>query len=79
MPEGTLAPTLVCYNCKEPNKAGARICSNPNCRMILSFEAQAEMIDKTENTRKELEDVKARTAILSRNFATLAVERSCRD
>ena len=34
----TLAPTIVCYNCKEPNKANSRICSNPNCRMILSFD-----------------------------------------
>ncbi len=53
----TLAPTIVCYNCKEPNKADSRICSNPNCRMILSFEVQADMMQEAEQQKRELQDV----------------------
>jgi integrase/RNA polymerase-binding transcription factor DksA len=64
---GTLAPTVVCYNCKEPNKPGSRICSNPNCKMILSFEAQTEMINEVENTKKDAEEMKKQIAELTKN------------
>ena len=73
--EGALAPTLICYNCKEPNKAGSRICSNPNCKMILSFEVQAEMMNETENTKKELEEMKAKMTRRTGLFLSLGQQR----
>ena len=52
---GTLAPTIICYNCKEPNKAGSRICST--CKMILSFEAQVEMQQQQQATETQLQEM----------------------
>jgi integrase len=52
-PAGTLAPALVCYNCKELNKAGSRVCSS--CKMILNFELlQQEKNEKIEEMEKKL-------------------------
>jgi integrase/recombinase XerD len=53
--ESALAPTIICYNCKEPNKPGSRICSNPKCKMIISYEAQNKMIQDAENVKKQVE------------------------
>ena len=53
----TLAPTITCYNCKEPNKPGSRVCANPNCKVILSSQ---EYVEK----EKEFQDMKAQITIL---------------
>jgi len=67
---GTLAPALVCYNCKESNKAGSRVCSS--CKMILSFEAHVEMQQETDNMKKELAEIKAQNEALHNDFVVLA-------
>lgn len=64
----TLAPTIVCYNCKEPNKADSRICSNPNCRMILSFEAQVERMQEAQQSKREIEEMKKRLESIEANY-----------
>ncbi|HKI09134.1 MAG TPA: phage integrase N-terminal SAM-like domain-containing protein [Nitrososphaeraceae archaeon] len=75
---GTLAPALVCYNCKEPNKAGSRICSNPSCKMILNFEAHVEMQQETDNMKKELAEIKAQSMALRNDFTNLAANLMAR-
>lgn len=51
---GTLAPALVCYNCKELNKAGSRVCSS--CKMILNFELLQQ--ERLEEAKKQQELMK---------------------
>jgi hypothetical protein len=59
--EGTLAPAITCYNCKELNKSGSSVCSNPECKMPLKFELLQEEKDKQiESLRQEFEDFKKR-------------------
>lgn len=55
--QGILAPTITCYNCKEPNKTGSRICSNPNCKMILSFEAYMEKQQELEQYKNKVSTI----------------------
>ena len=53
---GNLAPALVCYNCKELNKAGSRVCSS--CKMILNFELPQQQEERLEEVKKQLEELK---------------------
>jgi integrase/recombinase XerD len=53
-----LRPSLICVNCKKPNKPEAKFCSNPKCGMILEFKAHVEREEQLENMQKQLEELK---------------------
>jgi integrase/recombinase XerD len=65
-----------CPNCDEPNKPESKFCSK--CKFVLSFDAFNEIEEErvvaakeAENTKKELEKIKAQISINNKNFATL--------
>jgi hypothetical protein len=53
-----------CPNCSEPNKVDAKFCMK--CRMVLSYEAHAETIQKEKINDEEIAEIRARLAALER-------------
>ena len=65
-----LAP-IICQNCHEACKPGTRICPNPKCRYVLSYDAYLEKESEFERTKKELETLKTSQAEMKENIAEL--------
>jgi hypothetical protein len=53
-----------CTNCQEPNKHDAKFCMK--CRMVLSYEAYEETIQKDKINDEEIAEIRARLAALER-------------
>jgi integrase len=49
-----------CPQCQEVNPIDAKVCANPKCRMILSYEGYQEVIESEKQKDKELEELKQR-------------------
>ena len=65
-----LAP-LVCKNCNEPCKQGTRICPNPKCRYVLTYDAYLEKENEFVRTKQELEALKTSQTEIKENVAAL--------
>jgi hypothetical protein len=49
-----------CPQCQEVNPIDAKVCANPKCRMILSYEGYQEVVESEKQKDKELEELKQR-------------------
>jgi integrase len=63
-----------CPNCSEPNKVDSKFCAK--CRMVLSYDAYTETLEKQQEDKSQLESVKADIEEIK---AFMRSERNSRD
>jgi hypothetical protein len=79
-PEREMLQPKYCTNCQEPNKHDAKFCMK--CRMVLSYEAYEETIQKDKINDEEIAEIRARLAALERanevrEVASANIEKLC--
>jgi integrase/recombinase XerD len=47
-----------CPNCNEPNKPDSKFCANAKCKMVLTYDAYNETLEKEQQRESEIKDLK---------------------
>ena len=61
---------LSCPSCNEVNEAEAKFCRNPKCGMILKFDHYKATTKESEETKKEIAQLRAEQEIIKANAAS---------